>query len=83
MAGGWSCILGTLRRAMTTTVEPRYLSIRSLAVILNVSIARVRGLLRRRELRGLKVGGTWRVPIAEFERFVGAAPQEPARRRRG
>ncbi len=51
---------------------PRFLTLPDVAEILNTSLAQVTALVRREELRALKLGGRgqWRVETAELEGFI-------------
>jgi len=51
---------------------PRFLTLPDVAEILNTSLAQVTALVRRRELRALKLGGRgqWRVEVTELEKFI-------------
>lgn len=54
------------------TDGPRFLTLTDVAEILNTSLAQVTALVRRGELRALKLGGRgqWRVESAELEAFI-------------
>ena len=51
---------------------PRFLTLADVAEILNTSLAQVTALVRREELRALKLGGRgqWRVETTELEAFI-------------
>ena len=51
---------------------PRFLTLPDVAEILNTSLAQVTALVRRGELRALKLGGRgqWRVEVTELEAFI-------------
>jgi excisionase family DNA binding protein len=51
---------------------PRFLTLPDVAEILNTSNAQVTALVRRGELRALKLGGRgqWRVEASELEAFI-------------
>ena len=51
---------------------PRFLTLADVAEILNTSLAQVTALVRRGELRALKIGGRgqWRVETSELESFI-------------
>ena len=51
---------------------PRFLTLTDVAEILNTSLAQVTALVRREELRALKLGGRgqWRVETSELEAFI-------------
>lgn len=51
---------------------PRFLTLSDVAEILNTSLAQVTALVRRQELRALKLGGRgqWRVESTELEAFI-------------
>ena len=52
--------------------EPRFLTLPDVAEILATSTAQVYALVRRGELRALKIGGRgqWRVESVELEAFI-------------
>jgi excisionase family DNA binding protein len=52
--------------------SPRFLTLTDVAEILNTSLAQVTALVRRGELRALKLGGRgqWRVETTELEAFI-------------
>jgi excisionase family DNA binding protein len=52
--------------------SPRFLTLPDVAEILNTSMAQVTALVRRGELRALKLGGRgqWRVETTELEAFI-------------
>ena len=52
--------------------SPRFLTLPDVAEILNTSLAQVTALVRRGELRALKLGGRgqWRVETSELEAFI-------------
>ena len=51
---------------------PRFLTLPDVAEVLNTSLAQVTALVRRGELRALKLGGRgqWRVETSELEAFI-------------
>jgi excisionase family DNA binding protein len=51
---------------------PRFLTLADVAEVLNTSLAQVTALVRRGELRALKLGGRgqWRVETSELEAFI-------------
>ena len=51
---------------------PRMLTLADVAEILNTSVAQVYALVRRKELRAMKLGGRgqWRVRPADLEEFI-------------
>jgi excisionase family DNA binding protein len=51
---------------------PRFLTLADVAEILNTSLAQVTALVRRGDLRALKLGGRgqWRVETSELEAFI-------------
>ena len=51
---------------------PRFLTLADVAEILNTSLAQVSALVKREELRALKIGGRgqWRVETTELEAFI-------------
>jgi excisionase family DNA binding protein len=54
------------------TGSPRFLTLNDVAEVLNTSLAQVTALVRRGELRALKLGGRgqWRVETTELEAFI-------------
>ena len=54
------------------TDGPRFLTLSDVAEVLNTSLAQVTALVRRGELRALKLGGRgqWRVETTELEAFI-------------
>ena len=52
---------------------PRFLTLTDVAEILNTSSAQVYALVRRKELKAIKIGGRgqWRVEASELEAFIG------------
>lgn len=59
---------------------PRFLQLAEVAEILNTSTNQVYALVRRNELRAIKVGGRgqWRVEVAELEAYIERAYAETA-----
>jgi excisionase family DNA binding protein len=57
---------------------PRFLTLTDVAEILNTSSAQVYALVRRKELKALKIGGRgqWRVESSELEAFIARMYQE-------
>jgi excisionase family DNA binding protein len=55
-----------------SAVTPRFLTLPDVAEVLNTSLAQVTALVRRGELRALKLGGRgqWRVETSELEAFI-------------
>ncbi len=51
---------------------PRFLTLTDVAEILNTSLAQVSALVKREELRAMKLGGRgqWRVEVTELEAFI-------------
>ena len=58
--------------------SPRFLLLADVAEILNTSSAQVYALVRRGELRGIKIGGRgqWRVEASELEAFIARSYDE-------
>jgi|1186.fasta_scaffold05246_4 excisionase family DNA binding protein len=52
--------------------QPRFLTLADVAEVLNTSQAQVYALVRRGELRAIKIGGRgqWRVETTELEAFI-------------
>ena len=57
---------------------PRFLQLADVAEVLNISGAQVYALVRRRELKAIKVGGRgqWRVEASELEAYIERAYAE-------
>lgn len=55
-----------------TDGQPRFLTLADVAEILNTSQAQVYALVRRSELRAIKIGGRgqWRIETTELEVFI-------------
>jgi excisionase family DNA binding protein len=51
---------------------PRFLTLADVAEVLNTSSAQVYALVRRKELKAIKIGGRgqWRVEDSELEAFI-------------
>lgn len=66
-----------------TPVErvPRFLQLADVAEILNISGAQVYALVRRKELKAVKIGGRgqWRVEVSELEAYIQRAYAEADR----
>ena len=52
--------------------SPRFLTLADVAEVLNTSSAQVYALVRRKELKAIKIGGRgqWRVEDSELEAFI-------------
>ena len=63
------------RMAEKPGVGPRFLTLTDVAEVLNTSSAQVYALVRRGELKALKLGGRgqWRVEASELEAFIARA----------
>ncbi len=48
----------------------RFLQLSDVAETLNISARQAYALLNSRELRAIKVGGQWRVEVAELEAYI-------------
>ena len=61
-------------------MRPRFLTLADLAEILNVSAAQAYALVRRGEIRAIKVGGRgqWRIEHDEVERYIERRYEEVA-----
>jgi len=61
---------GAIVAAMSS--GPRFLTLNDVAEILNTSLAQVSALVKREELRAIKLGGRgqWRVEVTELEDFI-------------
>ena len=60
---------------------PRFLQLADVAEILNTSSAQVYALVRRKELKAVKIGGRgqWRVEASELEAYIQRAYAEAER----
>lgn len=60
---------------------PRFLQLADVAEILNISAAQAYALVRRGELRAIKIGGRgqWRVASADLEAYIEQAYADAAR----
>ncbi|MPZ96384.1 MAG: helix-turn-helix domain-containing protein [Propionibacteriales bacterium] len=56
----------------TTSGTPRFLRLSDVAEVLNISASQAYALVRRKELRAIKVGGRgqWRVEASELESYI-------------
>lgn len=54
------------------STAPRFLTLADVAEILNTSVAQVKALVQRRELKALQLGGRqqWRIEASELESFI-------------
>ena len=52
--------------------QPRFLLLADVAEILNTSVAQVYALVRRKELKAMKIGGRgqWRVQTSDLEAYI-------------
>ena len=57
---------------MSPMPAPRFLTLTDVAEVLNTSSAQVYALVRRKELKAIKIGGRgqWRVEDSELEAFI-------------
>jgi excisionase family DNA binding protein len=57
---------------VSVNATPRFLQLADVAEILNISGAQVYALVRRGELRAIKIGGRgqWRVEASELEAYI-------------
>lgn len=55
-----------------SAAQPRFLLLSEVAEVLSISSAQAYALVRRGELRGIKIGGRgqWRVESAELEAYI-------------
>lgn len=60
---------------------PRFLQLADVAEVLNISGAQVYALVRRGELRAIKIGGRgqWRVAASDLEAYIEQAYADAAR----
>jgi excisionase family DNA binding protein len=63
------------------SAPPRFLQLADVAEVLNISGAQVYALVRRGELRAIKIGGRgqWRVEASELEAYIERAYAEADR----
>jgi excisionase family DNA binding protein len=59
-------------RCQTDPVPPRFLSLADVAEVLGVSGSQVYALVRKKELKAIKIGGRgqWRVETKELEAYI-------------
>jgi excisionase family DNA binding protein len=57
---------------VVVNAAPRFLQLADVAEVLNISGAQVYALVRRRELKAIKIGGRgqWRVEASELEAYI-------------
>lgn len=57
---------------VTMAANPRFLTLAEVSDVLNISVSQVYALVRRNDLRGMKIGGRgqWRVEVDELEAFI-------------
>lgn len=57
---------------MPTGAQPRFLSLADVAEVLNISAAQVYALVRRGDLKAIKIGGRgqWRVERERLEAYI-------------
>jgi excisionase family DNA binding protein len=62
-------------------VPPRFMTLADVAELLNISASQAYALVRRGDIRAIKVGGRgqWRVEHDEVERYIAACYDEAAR----
>lgn len=51
--------------------KPKMLSVNETAEALNVSSNHVRNMLKKNQIRAVKIGGVVRIPETEVDRFIG------------
>jgi excisionase family DNA binding protein len=61
---------------------PRFLKLEDVAEILNVSVSQVKALVRRHDLRAVRIPdkGVYRVEVAELEAFIARLYEQEADR---
>jgi len=66
---------------MARMPEPRFLTLADVAEILATSVAQVRALVQRGDLRAIQIGGRgqWRVETVELEAYIQRMYDEQAR----
>lgn len=59
-------------------MPPRFLKLADVAEVLNISSAQVYALVRKQEIRAIKIGGRgqYRVEASELERYIEATYKE-------
>ena len=59
-------------RLVDMSATPRFLQLADVAEVLNISGAQVYALVRRHELKAIKIGGRgqWRVEASELEAYI-------------
>ena len=57
---------------------PRFLQLADVAEVLNISVAQVYALVRRGDIKAIKIGGRgqWRVEASELEAFIARSYDE-------
>ena len=62
-------------------MQPRFLTLADVAEILNISATQAYALVRRGDIRAIKVGGRgqWRIEADEVERYIQSQYAEVAR----
>jgi excisionase family DNA binding protein len=65
---------------MSDTEPHRFLTLADVAEVLNTSPSQVYALVRRADLRAIKIGGRgqWRIEAAEVDRYIAAKYDEAA-----
>jgi excisionase family DNA binding protein len=68
-------------RSDTAPPAPRFLTLADVAEILNTSTAQVSALVKRRELKAMKIGGRgqWRVEVSALEAYIAQAHADTER----
>ena len=58
------------------TQRPAFHTVRELKDLLRIGTPQAYALVTSREVKAIKVGGSWRIPHSEFERLRRAEPAE-------
>jgi excisionase family DNA binding protein len=62
------------------TVDPRFLQLADVAEVLNISAAQAYALVRRGDLKAIRIGGRgqWRVEVSALEDYIARCYEETA-----
>ncbi len=59
-----------------TETQPVFMRLARFAQLIDYQRSKVYDMLARGELRGVKIGGSWRIPISELDRFKEAVAEQ-------